>query len=126
MLSLSRKALQSSSSRCQRWEAETVLLGSSSNSRALWPAFLKWLSDQPDAEAIADPLDKYIASVIQPAVRLLTGKEMRTELIWPWSQATASCPCSELRCAVGCATTTARRSSPFIPNLALGLLSVRS
>lgn len=54
------------------------------NSRALWPAFLKWLSDQPDAEAIADPLDKYIASVIQPAVRLLTGKEMRHELIWPW------------------------------------------
>jgi methylmalonic aciduria homocystinuria type C protein len=45
--------------------ALTFLVG---NSRALWPAFLRWLQRQPDAAAVTDPVDTYTTDVLRAAV----------------------------------------------------------
>ena len=57
-----------------------VMLG---NSRALWPAFLRWLSEQPDPQGISDPLDKFLASNINSAVDKFCGATAH-EVFWPW------------------------------------------
>ena len=56
-----------------------ILLG---NSVALWPAFLAWLSAQPDPDSVEDPLDTYTTSVISSAVAKLVGDGVRHDIFW--------------------------------------------
>ena len=46
-------------------DALAILVG---NSRAMWPAFLRWLKAQKDPDALSDPVDTFAAEAIRGAV----------------------------------------------------------
>jgi len=46
-------------------DALAILIG---NSRAMWPAFLRWLKAQKDPDALSDPVDTFAAEAICGAV----------------------------------------------------------
>jgi methylmalonic aciduria homocystinuria type C protein len=58
--------------------AVALLVG---NSKALWPAFLKWLASQPDPNAVADPIDTFVTASIEDA---LASFNVRRDVFWPW------------------------------------------
>ena len=65
-----------------RASAKAVVIG---NSRALWPAFLNWLSRQSQPEEVQDPLDKFIQSTVEQAIaELCSSSGVAHDIFWPW------------------------------------------
>lgn len=60
--------------------ALAILIG---NSKAVWPEFLRFLAERPDAETMADPLDTYISLVISEAIEDFVGNA-KHEIFWGW------------------------------------------